>query len=422
MRVAAALLARAGARAGDPARAAPRRAGCPDAPKRGEVEELLAGARRRGPARAPQPRAARARLLAPACAAPRRSGLDLADVDFEQELVHVRNGKGAKDRIVPLGEEAAHWLARYLRESRPALARGAEDALFLSARGRRLDTSTLRRLMPAPAPAAARVRDAPARGRRRPARRSRSCSATRPCRRRRSTATSTRSAYAVSTTARTRARRRAGRLRPDGRADGVARRTAPRPTTPHLWVGLSSQGTAPTAAGSCRFRDQFDPQRPARPWLRADGGQACGAAARSTIAAARRWTMPRRFFGANGTTTCGPRRSLGRAGASRACPISRGELGGVERAAERGDDVDALDVALREQELRAGCSSASRSPGRAARARRDQRRDDDRARPRGRSARASPARAGSAAPARSSRSDRRAARSRTPRSPGARRR
>jgi site-specific recombinase XerD len=77
-------------------------------------------------------------------------GLDLADVDFEQEHVHVRNGKGGKDRVVPLGEEAAHWVSRYLHEARPALATGANDALFLSARGRRLDTSTLRRLAPHP--------------------------------------------------------------------------------------------------------------------------------------------------------------------------------------------------------------------------------------------------------------------------------
>jgi site-specific recombinase XerD len=77
-------------------------------------------------------------------------GLDLADVDFEQELVHVRRGKGAKDRVIPLGEEAAHWLARYLRDGRPELAAGAENALFLSMRGRRLDTSTLRRLVPHP--------------------------------------------------------------------------------------------------------------------------------------------------------------------------------------------------------------------------------------------------------------------------------
>ena len=73
----------------------------------------------------------------------------LADVDFEQELVHVR-GKGGKERVVPLGEEAARLVADYLREARPQLARGAENALFLSVRGRRLDTSTLRRLIPHP--------------------------------------------------------------------------------------------------------------------------------------------------------------------------------------------------------------------------------------------------------------------------------
>jgi site-specific recombinase XerD len=76
-------------------------------------------------------------------------GLDLADVDFDREQLHVR-GKGGKERIVPLGEEAAHVVARYLREARPELARGANDALFLSTRGRRLDTSTLRRLLPHP--------------------------------------------------------------------------------------------------------------------------------------------------------------------------------------------------------------------------------------------------------------------------------
>jgi site-specific recombinase XerD len=75
--------------------------------------------------------------------------LDLADVDFDQELVHVR-GKGGKERVVPLGEEASLALAVYLRDVRPQLVRGAENALFLSANGRRLDTSTLRRLLPHP--------------------------------------------------------------------------------------------------------------------------------------------------------------------------------------------------------------------------------------------------------------------------------
>ena len=76
-------------------------------------------------------------------------GLDVADVDFEQELVRVR-GKGDKERVVPLGEEAVWWLALYLRDARPQLVRTAESALFLSARGKRLDTSTLRRISPHP--------------------------------------------------------------------------------------------------------------------------------------------------------------------------------------------------------------------------------------------------------------------------------
>jgi site-specific recombinase XerD len=75
--------------------------------------------------------------------------LDLADVDFDAETVHVR-GKGEKERIVPLGEEAAYRLGLYLRDGRPGLVTGAENALFVSARGRRLDTSTLRRLVPHP--------------------------------------------------------------------------------------------------------------------------------------------------------------------------------------------------------------------------------------------------------------------------------
>ena len=48
---------------------------------------------------------------------------------------------------MPRGERAAYAVALYLRDARPALARGANDALFLSTRGRALDTSVLRRLM-----------------------------------------------------------------------------------------------------------------------------------------------------------------------------------------------------------------------------------------------------------------------------------
>src|SRR3954470_13671621 len=120
-----------------------------DAPKREAVDKQLAALEGEGPL----PLRNRA-LVELVYSAGLRSaeavGLDLGDVDFEQELVHVRSGKGGKDRVIPLGEEAAHWVARYLRDARPGLARGANDALFLSATGKRLDTSTLRRLAPHP--------------------------------------------------------------------------------------------------------------------------------------------------------------------------------------------------------------------------------------------------------------------------------
>ncbi len=122
----------------------------PDAPKVEEVESILAEALGDGGPLGIRNRALLELVYSAGLRSSEAVGLDLADVDFEQEHVHIRNGKGAKDRIVPLGEDAAHWVARYLRESRPGLARGAIDALFLSTRGRRLDTSTLRRLTPHP--------------------------------------------------------------------------------------------------------------------------------------------------------------------------------------------------------------------------------------------------------------------------------
>ena len=125
---------------------APRRGRrLPDAPKVAEVEALLDLAAGDSPI-ALRNRALLELVYSGGLRSAEAVALDLGDVDFERESVHVR-GKGGKERSVPLGETAAHELARYLREGRPALARGAVDALFLSARGRRLDTSTIRRLV-----------------------------------------------------------------------------------------------------------------------------------------------------------------------------------------------------------------------------------------------------------------------------------
>lgn len=121
----------------------PRR--LPDAPRAAEVEALLELAAGDSPL-ALRNRALLELLYSAGLRSAEAVELDLGDVDFEREAIHVR-GKGGKERSVPLGEEAAHHLARYLGEGRPALVRGAEDALFVSARGRRLDTSAIRRLV-----------------------------------------------------------------------------------------------------------------------------------------------------------------------------------------------------------------------------------------------------------------------------------
>src|SRR3954468_18854785 len=132
------------------ARLAPRRPRrLPDAPKVRDVDAELESLEGEGPL-ALRNRALVELVYSAGLRSAEAVGLDLGDVDFEQELVHVRHGKGAKDRVVPLGEEAASWVARYLSDARPALARGANDALFVSATGNRLDTSTLRRLAPHP--------------------------------------------------------------------------------------------------------------------------------------------------------------------------------------------------------------------------------------------------------------------------------
>jgi integrase/recombinase XerD len=63
-------------------------------------------------------------------------GLQMNQVNANLGLVRLV-GKGNKERVVPVGEEALHWLSRYLKQARPDLqkARAASDALFLSSRG-----------------------------------------------------------------------------------------------------------------------------------------------------------------------------------------------------------------------------------------------------------------------------------------------
>ncbi len=63
-------------------------------------------------------------------------GLALFQLNLDQGVVKII-GKGSKERLVPLGEEAALWLARFLEKARPLLLKGTNtDAVFPSNRGR----------------------------------------------------------------------------------------------------------------------------------------------------------------------------------------------------------------------------------------------------------------------------------------------
>ena len=59
--------------------------------------------------------------------------LKLHDVDFHNGTVFIRQGKGRKDRVIPIGNRALHWIEKYLAEVRPLLVIEPDDSsLFLS--------------------------------------------------------------------------------------------------------------------------------------------------------------------------------------------------------------------------------------------------------------------------------------------------
>ena len=81
--------------------------------------------------------------------------LDVEDVRFEAELLLIRQGKGNKQRLIPIGTSALTWLRRYIDEVRPLLTREAfakrrwrpatiSTRLFLSQTGHELEQSSVR--------------------------------------------------------------------------------------------------------------------------------------------------------------------------------------------------------------------------------------------------------------------------------------
>ena len=61
-------------------------------------------------------------------------GLERSQLQLEAGFL-IAFGKGAKERVVPVGESAETWLQRYLKEVRPMMAKGRHDVVFVSYRG-----------------------------------------------------------------------------------------------------------------------------------------------------------------------------------------------------------------------------------------------------------------------------------------------
>lgn len=75
-------------------------------------------------------------------------GLKLHDLDPERGTVMIRQGKGKKDRMIPMGERAFAWVARYVEEARPSLALTPDDGtVFLTNLGTPFEAGRLTQLV-----------------------------------------------------------------------------------------------------------------------------------------------------------------------------------------------------------------------------------------------------------------------------------
>jgi len=76
--------------------------------------------------------------------------IDLPDVNTERRTLHVRLGKGKKDRVVPIGTRAVHWLEHYLQAVRPRLCLDTRtQALFLTGYGGPFNPDVVSRMVAA---------------------------------------------------------------------------------------------------------------------------------------------------------------------------------------------------------------------------------------------------------------------------------
>jgi integrase/recombinase XerC len=131
-----------------------------------QMTEVLATPQSPGPAREPREAAIQYRdtaimelLYASGIRVSELCGLDLGDIDDERRMIRVM-GKGSRERVVPVGIPAARAVRTWRDAGRPVLVTGLSgSALYLGARGGRLDPRTARRVVHARIAAAGSVPD-----------------------------------------------------------------------------------------------------------------------------------------------------------------------------------------------------------------------------------------------------------------------
>ncbi|GAB5524244.1 MAG: site-specific tyrosine recombinase XerD [Roseivirga sp.] len=69
--------------------------------------------------------------------------LDVSDIDFDRGLLHVRKGKGYKERFVPISKSSLKHLQEYIYDHRSVLIKQPSGALFLSTYGTRMQGQSL---------------------------------------------------------------------------------------------------------------------------------------------------------------------------------------------------------------------------------------------------------------------------------------
>jgi len=73
--------------------------------------------------------------------------LRLDDLNAESRVLTIRQGKGRKDRVVPIGSRAVEWINKYLHDGRPSLLDAATDTLFITTLGNTFHPNNLSALV-----------------------------------------------------------------------------------------------------------------------------------------------------------------------------------------------------------------------------------------------------------------------------------